>query len=108
MRGREAASCRLWEAEGVLCCSTLPRPPSAGHTTDPSTATAAGHNGWKAVRAIELQRVAGGSAPPGGGEWWEASVEVPLDAVALDWVVTYYEHCDNNDRQDFKVGAWVK
>lgn len=32
---------------------------------------------------------------------------MPLDAAMLNFVVRYFEHYDNNDRQDFKVGgAW--
>jgi hypothetical protein len=30
---------------------------------------------------------------------------VPLDAAVLNFVVTYFEHCDNNARADFKVGG---
>ena len=36
-------------------------------------------------------------------EWWEARLVVPLDAAVLNFVVTYFEHCDNNARADFKV-----
>jgi starch synthase len=36
-------------------------------------------------------------------DWWEVSVSVPLDACALDFVVCYYEHCDNNGGLNYKV-----
>lgn len=37
-------------------------------------------------------------------EWWEALVPIPSDAAVLNFVVNYFEHFDNNDRKDFKVG----
>ncbi len=38
-------------------------------------------------------------------EWWEALVPIPSDAAVLNFVVNYFEHFDNNDRKDFKVGG---
>ena len=43
--------------------------------------------------------------PSSEGEWWEALVTVPIDACALNFVLTYFQHYDNNDRKDFKVGG---
>lgn len=37
-------------------------------------------------------------------EWWEASVTVPRDACVLDFVISFYEHFDNNNTLNFKVG----
>lgn len=36
-------------------------------------------------------------------DWWEALVTIPKDAATLNFVFFYYEHCDNNERRDFKV-----
>jgi hypothetical protein len=44
-------------------------------------------------------------AAPAEGEWWEALVTVPADAVALNFVLTCYDAYDNNGQQDFKVGV---
>lgn len=30
------------------------------------------------------------------GEWWEAELEVPFEAAAINFVVNFYEHYDNN------------
>lgn len=30
---------------------------------------------------------------------------IPEDAATLNFVFFYYEHCDNNERRDFKVRA---
>lgn len=30
---------------------------------------------------------------------------IPNDAAVLNFVVSYFEHFDNNDRKDFKVGC---
>lgn len=47
------------------------------------------------------------SLPP-QAEWWEALVPIPDDAAVLNFVVSVYDHYDNNDRQDFKVRAGVE
>lgn len=33
---------------------------------------------------------------------------IPDDAAVLNFVVSVYDHYDNNDRQDFKVRAGVE
>ncbi|PSC67151.1 glycosyltransferase family 5 [Micractinium conductrix] len=87
-----------------------------------------GHNNWKQPQDVKMQRAAApptvpqltsaaagaGTAagtPPAvvarpvveEGEWWEALVTVPIDACALNFVLTYFQHYDNNDRKDFKA-----
>lgn len=39
------------------------------------------------------------------GEWWEAEITVPADAVALNFVVRYHATWDNNYGRDYKVRA---
>ncbi|EFN55259.1 hypothetical protein CHLNCDRAFT_134595 [Chlorella variabilis] len=76
-----------------------------------------GHNNWKAPQDVKMVR----SAAPGPAataatslaatitgvdlaeEWWEALYSIPDDAAALNFVVTYFEHYDNNEKRDFKV-----
>jgi hypothetical protein len=36
-------------------------------------------------------------------EWWEASAELPLQAVCMDFVINYHEHYDNNGRKDYAI-----
>lgn len=38
-----------------------------------------------------------------GEEWWVADMQVPYEAAAVNFVVNYFEHYDNNDRQDYKL-----
>lgn len=40
------------------------------------------------------------------GEWWEAEITVPSDAVALNFVVRYHATWDNNYGRDYKVLRW--
>lgn len=35
--------------------------------------------------------------------WWEAEVDVQVDAVVINFVVQFYEHFDNNQGSDHKV-----
>lgn len=41
------------------------------------------------------------------GEWWEAEITVPSDAVALNFVVRYHATWDNNYGRDYKVYAFL-
>lgn len=41
------------------------------------------------------------------GEWWEAEITVPADAVALNFVVRYHATWDNNYGRDYKVLRWL-
>lgn len=38
-------------------------------------------------------------------EWWEGEYVIPTEAVALNFVVNYFDHWDNNGRKDYKVGG---
>lgn len=38
-----------------------------------------------------------------GEEWWVADMQIPYEAAAVNFVVNYFEHYDNNDRQDYKL-----
>lgn len=73
-----------------------------------------GHNNWKAPQEVLMQRAAiaplapspsGYAMPrkPPTEEWWEAMYTVPMDAVVLNFVLTYFEHYDNNEQRDFKA-----
>jgi len=35
------------------------------------------------------------------GDWWEATLVAPHNAVVMDFVVNYYEHYDNNNLKDY-------
>ena len=39
-----------------------------------------------------------------GEEWWVADMQIPYEAAAVNFVVNYFEHYDNNDRQDYSKG----
>jgi len=84
-----------------------------------------GFNGWQKPGSIKMKRspppkpaaaaakaadaaaeapAAAAPAPaPANEDWWEAEVSVPLDAAALNFVMNYYEHYDNNGQKDYKV-----
>ena len=71
-----------------------------------------GFNGWQRPVVVQMQRDATAaskveaSSPAAVEEdWWSADVEVPLEAAALNFVVNYYDHYDNNDRQDHKINV---
>jgi len=67
-----------------------------------------GHNGWKSPQDIEMQRAPASSAKSTGdgtAEWWQAVVDVPESAAALNFVVNYYEHFDNNNAADYKIAV---
>jgi starch synthase len=68
-----------------------------------------GHNGWKSPQDIVMQRApatkATTTSTDSGAEWWQAVVQVPESAVALNFVVNYYEHFDNNNSADYKIAV---
>lgn len=37
------------------------------------------------------------------GDWWAVEFDIFPDAAVINFVVKYYEHFDNNERQDFKA-----
>ena len=52
-------------------------------------------------------QVATPAAPSADQDWWVAELDVPFEAVAVNFVISYYEYYDNNGLQDYKllVGA---
>ena len=34
-----------------------------------------------------------------------ADVEIPSEAAAINFVINYHDHYDNNDRQDHKISV---
>lgn len=71
-----------------------------------------GHNGWKSPQDIEMQRAPASasaastkSTSDSTAEWWQAVVQVPQSAAALNFVVNYYEHFDNNNAADYKIAV---
>ena len=117
---REGAATEGKNAAGVALWRTTPAAVAGGKTTVLYNRTAGtiagfeipgdqnlnlriGHNGWKGARDVTMtlaKKVVGASV---GDEWWEAAVDVPRDAVALNFVINYYEHFDNNGSADFKA-----
>jgi starch synthase len=75
---------------------------------DQSLTLKIGHNGWKSPQDIVMQRAPASAASAkgdSGAEWWQAVVQVPESAVALNFVVNYYEHFDNNNSADYKIAV---
>jgi starch synthase len=77
---------------------------------DQSLTLKIGHNGWKSPQDIEMQRAPASSASTkstsdGTAEWWHAVIQVPQSAAALNFVVNYYEHFDNNNAADYKIAV---
>ena len=50
------------------------------------------------------------AAPSADQDWWVAELDVPFEAVAVNFVINYYEYYDNNGLQDYKllVGAYFE
>lgn len=81
----------------------------------PGVVLRVGHNGWQDVVDVPLKNTA--TASKKAGDWLEAIVDVPLDAVSLNMVVYSGDVFDNNQSQDYciavdrgdaaKVAAWA-
>jgi hypothetical protein len=55
-----------------------------------------------------MQKRAMVSAPPvEPEEWWVAELAVPMQAAVVDFVLNYFEHWDNNGRQDYALKVCV-
>jgi len=39
----------------------------------------------------------------GSGEWWQAELQLPMQTGALNFVLNYFEHYDNNDFKDYAI-----
>ena len=81
-----------------------------------------GFNNWQRPVAVEMKRspvavkaaaelsvaaaelsVAAAVAADDKEEWWEAEVNVPMEAAAVNFVVNFFEHYDNNNTKDYKI-----
>ncbi len=65
-----------------------------------------GHNGWMdpvdlAFKRSKTKQSKQDASNP--GDWWEATVKVPLDAVALNMVIFSGDVFDNNRENDYSV-----
>ncbi|KAG2492408.1 hypothetical protein HYH03_009353 [Edaphochlamys debaryana] len=66
-----------------------------------------GFNGWQNGGKAQMFRPA---TPPAGADpatedWFECEVALPREAAAMNFVMNYYEHYDNNGSQDYKVAV---
>ena len=74
-----------------------------------------GHNGWQDVIDVPLRKT--GAAAKKAGDWLEATISLPIDAVSLNMVVYSGDLYDNNGGGDYcvavdrgdasKVAAWA-
>ncbi|GIL88159.1 hypothetical protein Vretimale_14076 [Volvox reticuliferus] len=64
-----------------------------------------GFNGWQNSGKAIMTRVPPPSASSAtdAEDWFETDVALPKEAVAMNFVLNYYEHYDNNGSQDYKV-----
>jgi starch synthase len=62
-----------------------------------------GHNGWQDVVDLPFKKTA--AAAKKQGDWFEASIKVPLDAVVLNMVPFSNDVFDNNNGQDYCVAV---
>ncbi|GMH38213.1 hypothetical protein BSKO_06097 [Bryopsis sp. KO-2023] len=81
-----------------------------------------GHNSWKSPKECVMRRVpiaapsydtdAEGDAerkkesfpkPKDDDDWWEGDLNVPVDALVLNFVIQFYDNFDNNNRMDHKI-----
>ncbi|CAD7699185.1 unnamed protein product [Ostreobium quekettii] len=61
-----------------------------------------GCNGWNNPQDILMTRATDVVVRP-DEEWWEATFDVPLEAVEFTFVVKYYDIFDNNNGADHKL-----
>lgn len=65
-----------------------------------------GHNGWQNPVDLQLKPVKAKQSKQAfseTGEWWEASIKVPLDALALNMVFFSGDIFDNNNQNDYSI-----
>lgn len=65
-----------------------------------------GHNGWQNPVDLQLKAVKAKQSKQADsetGEWWEASIKVPLDALALNMVFFSGDIFDNNNQNDYSI-----
>jgi len=60
-----------------------------------------GHNFWQNAKDYKMKKVAG--VEKEGECWWEASINVPEDAAAINFVFNHEDMYDNNNSLDFKA-----
>ncbi len=56
-----------------------------------------------AAATTEGAAVAAAAAAPPPGDWYEAEISIPIEAAAINFVINYYEHYDNNKSKDHKI-----
>ena len=40
-----------------------------------------------------------------GYDWWSAELSLPAEAAAVNFVINYYDHYDNNNQKDHKLNV---
>lgn len=77
-----------------------------------------GFNNWQRPVAVEMKRAVA-TAPAAASstaaaptstavaapaeEWWEADISVPMEAAAVNFVISFFDKYDNNDSKDYKI-----
>ncbi|EFJ40335.1 hypothetical protein VOLCADRAFT_99865 [Volvox carteri f. nagariensis] len=84
-----------WQSSGKAAMTRVP-PPASAAVTGPIAA-----RGFLARQL--LLAVVGANGTRLEEDWFETEVALPKEAVAMNFVFNYYEHYDNNSRQDYKV-----
>ena len=78
-----------------------------------------GINGWQRPVVSEMQRVtppsdktaklpttkASSSVVEDASDWWSADLAIPFEAAAVNFVINYQNHYDNNGGQDHKLNV---
>ena len=102
-------------SKAVLKYDRLAGPLSRFQVTEDQTLTLRyGFNNWQRPVAVELKRSPVAPAAQGTAtaseassapveEWWEAEITVPVEAVAINFVINYFDNYDNNDSKDHKI-----
>ena len=69
-------------------------------------------NGWQKPVVVDMQRHTpektpedAAEPPAAAGDWWSADMSIPYEAAAMNFVVNFQNHYDNNGSQDYKLNV---
>lgn len=71
----------------------------AGNGANAALMLRVGHNGWRDTVDVPMRLGRTGASE----QWWEASIETPLSAVVLNFVLYCGDHFDNNNGSNYST-----